>query len=217
MIWPPPTPPSVPPFHTPWQPDRRQPSEPVHVTSISAPGPDWLAERLFEKRIVSLTGRLDEDATNRAAAALALLDASGDGEVQLWLHGVDADVDAAATLLDTLDLMGVPLHVHCRGDVRGMAVALLAPADRRTAAAHAGFHLREPQTSCAGPASDIATAAEHHEQQVRLLQQRIADSCRQPLDTVIDDMREHRILTADEARDYGLIDAVTGARSAEGE
>ncbi|MFC0453791.1 ATP-dependent Clp protease proteolytic subunit [Rhodococcus jostii] len=217
MIWPPPTPPSVPPFHTPWQPDPRQPCEPVHVTSISAPGTDWLAERLFDKRIVSLTGRLDEDATNRAAASLALLDASGDGEVQLWLHGVDADVDAAATLLDTLDLMGVPLHVHCRGDVRGMAVTLLAPADRRTAAAHAGFHLREPQTSCAGPASDIATAAEHHEQQLRRLQQRIADSCRQPLDAVIDDMRGHRILTADEARDYGLIDTVTGARSAEGE
>ncbi|MFC9835749.1 ATP-dependent Clp protease proteolytic subunit [Rhodococcus sp. NPDC127530] len=217
MIWPPPTPPPVPPFHTPWQPDPRQPPAPTHVTSVSAPGPDWLAERLFDKRIVSLTGRLDAEATNRAAASLALLDASDDDEVQLWLHGVDADVDAAATLLDTLDLMGVPLHVHCRGDVHGMAIALLAPADRRTAAAHATFHLREPQTSCAGPASDIATAAEHHEQQLRRLQQRIADSCGQPVDTVIGDMRDHRILTADEARDYGLIDAVTGARSVEGE
>jgi ATP-dependent Clp protease protease subunit len=216
MIWPPPTPPSVPPFPTPWQPDPRQPSEPVHGTSIAAPGPDWLAERLFDKRIVSLTGRLDAEATNRAAASLALLDASGDDEVQLWLQGVDADVDAAATLLDTLDLMGVPLHVHCRGDVRGMAVVLLAPAGRRTAAPHAGFHLREPQMSCVGPASDVAVAAEQHEQQLRRLQQRIADFCGQPLDTVIGDMREHRILTADEARDYGLIHTVTGARSVDG-
>ena len=219
MIWPPPTPPPVPPFHTPWQPDPRQPPAPMPVTSVPAPapGPDWLAERLFDKRIVSLTGRLDAEATNRAAASLALLDASDDGEVQLWLHGVDADVNTAATLLDTLDLMGVPLHVHCRGDVRGMAIALLAPADRRTSASHATFHLREPQTSCTGPASDVAIAAEHHEQQLRRLQQRIADSCGRPVDTVIGDMRDHRILTADEARDYGLIDAVTGARSADGE
>ncbi|MBC2642200.1 ATP-dependent Clp protease proteolytic subunit [Rhodococcus wratislaviensis] len=181
-----------------------------------APGPDWLTERLFDKRIVSLTGRLDAEATNRAAASLALLDASGDAEVQLWLQGVDADVDAAATLLDTLDQMGVPLHVHCRGDVRRMAVALLAPAGRRTAAPHARFHLREPRTSCVGPASDVAVAAEQHEQQLRRLQQRIADSCGQPLDTVIGDMREARILTADEARDYGLIDTIAGARSVEG-
>jgi ATP-dependent Clp protease protease subunit len=190
---------------------------PVTSVPAPAPGPDWLAERLFDKRIVSLTGRLDSEATNRAAASLALLDASGDGEVQLWLHGVDADIDAAATLLDTLDLMSVPLHVHCRGDVRGMAVALLAPADRRTAASHATFHLREPQTSCTGPASDVAIAAEHHEQQLRRLQQRIADSCGRPVDAVSGDMRDHRILTADEARDYGLIDAVTGARSVDGE
>ncbi len=218
MIWPPPTPPSVPPFHTPWQPDPRLPSAPMPVTSVGATGgPDWLAERLFDKRIVSLTGRLDAEATNRAAASLALLDASGDDEVQLWLHGVDADVDAAATLLDTLDLMGVRLHVHCRGDVRGTAIALLAPADRRTAAAHATFHLLEPRTSCTGPASDVAIAAEQHEQQLRRLQQRIADSCRRPVDTVIADMRDHRILTADEARDYGLIDTITGARTVEGE
>ncbi|MFE7415873.1 ATP-dependent Clp protease proteolytic subunit [Rhodococcus sp. NPDC057529] len=188
------------------------------VTSVGATGgPDWLAERLFDKRIVSLTGRLDAEAENRAAASLALLDASGDDEVQLWLHGVDADVDAAATLLDTLDLMGVELHVHCRGDVRGMAIALLAPANRRTAAAHTSFHLREPRTSCTGPASDVAIAAQQHEQQLRRLQQRIADSCRRPVDTVIADMRDHRILTADEARDYGLIDTITGARSVDSE
>lgn len=218
MIWPPPTPPSVPPFHTPWQPDPRQPAAPMPVTSVGATGgPDWLAERLFDRRIVSLTGRLDAEAVNRAAASLALLDASGDDEVQLWLHGVDADVDAAATLLDTLDLMGVRLHVHCRGDVRGTAIALLAPADRRTAAAHATFHLREPRTSCTGAASDVALAAEQHEQQLRRLQQRIADSCGRSVETVVADMRDHRILTADEARDYGLIDTITGARSVEGE
>ena len=218
MIWPPPTPPSVPPFHTPWQPDPGLPAAPMPVTSVgSAGGPDWLAERLFDKRIVSLTGRLDAEAVNRAAASLALLDASGDDEVQLWLHGVDADVDAAATLLDTLDLMGVPLHVHCRGDVRGTAIALLAPANRRTAAAHTSFHLREPRTSCTGPASDVAIAAEQHEQQLRRLQQRIADSCGHPVNTVIADMRDHRILTADEARDYGLIDTITGPRSVDGE
>jgi ATP-dependent Clp protease protease subunit len=70
--------------------------------------------------------------------------------------------------------------------------------------------------SCVGPASDVAVAAEQHEQQLRRLQQRIADFCGQPLDTVIGDMREHRILTADEARDYGLIHTVTGARSVDG-
>lgn len=217
MIWPPPSPPPVPPFHTPWQPDPRQPPAPMHVTSVPAPSSDWLTERLFDQRIVTLTGRLDSEATNRAAASLALLDASDDGAVQVWLRSVDADVDAAAALLDTLDLMSVPLHVHCQGVVASVALALLSPAERRTAAPHATFHLREPRSTCAGAASDIATATEHHSRQLRRLQSRIAASCGRPVDTVIDDMRAHRILSADEARDYGLIDTVTGARAAEEE
>nr|WP_040783273.1 ATP-dependent Clp protease proteolytic subunit [Rhodococcus ruber] len=212
-IWPPVPPPPPPPPMPPWQPEPRPPAPaPAQYTSLVAPGSDWLTERLFDQRIVRLTGRLGHDAANRAAATLALLDASGDDPVQLWLHDVDADLDTATTLLDTLDLMGVPIRVSCLGAVTGAAVALLAAADRRTAAPHATFHLREPRTACDGPAATVDAQVDRYRQQLQALQQRLADLCRHPIDEIAQDMRAHRILTAEQARDYGLVDAVGGDR-----
>ncbi|NGP07031.1 ATP-dependent Clp protease proteolytic subunit [Rhodococcus sp. 14C212] len=198
----------------PWQPEPPPPaSAPAQYTSLVARGPDWLAERLFDQRIVRLTGRLDHEAANHAAATLALLDASGDDPVQLWLHDVEADLDTATTLLDTLDLMGVPIRASCLGTLTGAALALLAAADRRTAAPHATFHLREPRTTCDGPAATVDTQVDRYRKQLRALQQRLADVCRRPVEEIAEDMRAHRILTAEQARDYGLIDAIGGDRA----
>nr|WP_206024873.1 ATP-dependent Clp protease proteolytic subunit [Rhodococcus sp. 14C212] len=168
---------------------------------------------MFDQRIVRLTGRLDHEAANHAAATLALLDASGDDPVQLWLHDVEADLDTATTLLDTLDLMGVPIRASCLGTLTGAALALLAAADRRTAAPHATFHLREPRTTCDGPAATVDTQVDRYRKQLRALQQRLADVCRRPVEEIAEDMRAHRILTAEQARDYGLIDAIGGDRA----
>jgi ATP-dependent Clp protease protease subunit len=188
------------------------PSTPSQWTSIDT-GQDWLAERLLEQRMVSLTGRLDADAGNRAAASLALLDASGDDPVQLRLCDVDADLDVALTLLDTLDLMGVPVHATCLGSLTGAAVAILAVADHRTAGPHATLHLREPRTQHCGHAREVAAHAEDHQRRLRLLQERIAEACRRSLDAVTADMRAGRILTAEEARDYGLVDAIASVKA----
>jgi len=176
-------------------------------------GPDWLGERLLDQRVVSLAGPLDAEAANRAAASLALLDASGDDPVELRLCDVDADLDIALTLIDTVDLMGVPVHATCLGEISGPAIAILAVADRRTAARHATLHLREPRTRWSGHAGDVATHAAHHQRRLRLLQERVARACRRPADAVAADMRTGRILTAEEAHGYGLIDAVAAGPS----
>ena len=213
-VWPQPHEPQ--PRPTPWQPDPHPPTQLPSAPSqwhVVESGPDWLGERLLELRIVSLTGPLDAEATNRAAASLALLDASGDDPVELRLCDVDADLDIALTLVDTLDLMGVPVHATCLGEISGLAIAILAVADRRTAARHATLHLREPRTQWSGHAGDVATHAEHYQRRLRLLQERVARACRRPVDAVAADMRAGRILTAEEAHGYGLLDTVAAGPS----
>ncbi|WP_211170469.1 ATP-dependent Clp protease proteolytic subunit, partial [Pseudonocardia bannensis] len=203
------------PRRTPWQPEPRPAaplSAPSQWTAVET-GQDWLAERLLDRRMVTLAGRLDPDAANRATASLALLDASADDPVQLRLCDVDADLDVAVTVLDTLDLMGVPVHATCLGKLTGAAVAILAVADRRIAAPHAILHLREPRTRHCGHPRDITAHAEHHERLLRMLQERIAGACRRPADTVAADMRAGRVLTAEEARGYGLVDAIIADRT----
>jgi len=173
-----------------------------------------LAGRAPPRPAGGVPGRpLDAEAANRAAASLALLDTSGDDPVELRLCDVDTDLDIALTLVDTLDLMGVPVHATCLGEVVGPAIAILAVADYRTAARHATLHLREPRPRWSGHAGDIATHAEHHQRRLRLLQERIARACRRSVDAVAADMRTGRILTAEEAHGYGLVDAVAAGPS----
>ena len=209
-VWPP-YPPEPLPRRTPWQPPT--PSPPPTMPNV--PGwslnvdtrPDWLAERLVERRLLALAGELDRDAANRTVAELALLDASGDQPVTLHLTGVSADLDTALTVVDALDLMGVEVQATCLGTITGAAVAILAVADRRTAGPHATVHLHEPRPPHDIAGRDLETHAEHYERQLRRLQHRIAQACNRPIDAVAADMRAHRVLTAEQAREYGLIDS----------
>jgi ATP-dependent Clp protease protease subunit len=163
--------------------------------------------------VAELAGELDRDAANRVVAELALLDASADEPVTLRLSGVSADLDTALTVVDALDLMGVPVHATCLGTITGAAVAILAVADRRTAGPNATVHLREPGFRHRTAGRDVEAQAEHQQRQLRQLHERIATACHRPVQTVIDDVRAGRILTAPEAREYGLIDSCTGPTS----
>jgi ATP-dependent Clp protease, protease subunit len=210
--WPPlpPTPPEPPfPRHTPWLPEPR-PTSPGPVSasaSLVVGAQDWLGERLLDRRVVALSGELDDDAVNRTVAALALLDAGGDEPVQLRLSGVSADLGTALPIVDALDLMGAPVHATALGTLTGPAIALLAVAERRVAGPHAVLHLREPTNGRGLHGRDLEAWAAEHARQLRRLQERLADACGRPVDEIAADMATGRVLTAQEARDYGLVDS----------
>jgi ATP-dependent Clp protease, protease subunit len=215
--WPPlpPRPPDPPiPRRTPWLPDPRPPGPgPVSASAALVVGAsDWLAERLFEQRMVALAGELDDETVNRAVAELALLDATSDEPVRLRLSGVSADVDAALTVVDALDLMSAAVHATCVGTLTGPAVALLAVADRRTAGPHAVLHLSAPRSPSGLHGRDIEPLAAEHTRRLRRLQERLAQACGRPADEIEADMRVGRLLTATEARDYGLVDVTEPGR-----
>lgn len=209
--WPPlpPSPPDPPfPRHTPWLPEPR----PVGPGPVSASASlivgerDWLAERLLDQRMVALAGELDAETVNRTVAALALLDAAGNDPVRLRLSGVSADLDTALPIVDALDLMGVPVHATCVGTLTGAAIALLAVADHRTAGAHAMLQLVEPRPPSGIPGRELEARAAEYAVRLRSLQERLAEACGRPVEQVASDMRSGRLLSATEARDYGLVD-----------
>jgi ATP-dependent Clp protease protease subunit len=179
---------------------------PAPSVSVVVGAEHWLAERLLEQRVVALAGALDADDVNRAAAELALLDASGDEPVQLRLSGVNADLDGALTLVDALDLMGAPVHATVLGTLTGAAVAVLAVADRRTAGAHAVVHLTEPRSPRRGLGRDVEALAAEHARRLRRLQERLAEATGRDVEQIAADMRTGRLLSVEEAREYGLVD-----------
>jgi ATP-dependent Clp protease protease subunit len=204
----PPQPPDPPrPRHNPWQPDARPPGPAAASASVVIGGPDWLAERLLDQRQVALAGELDPETVNRTVAALGLLDASGDAPVLLRLSGVSADLDAALTLVDALDLMGAPVHATSLGTLTGAAVGILAVADRRVAGRHSVIHLCEPRAPHGIPGREVETLAAEHARRLRTLQERLAAASGRPVDDLAADMRTGRLLSAEEARAYGLLDS----------
>jgi ATP-dependent Clp protease protease subunit len=174
--------------------------------------PGWLQEKLFERRIVFVTGRLDDDVAAQTAAQIMTLDATGDGPIELYLDSPDGTLEAAFVLIDTVDVLHTTLRAHCRGQVGGPAIGVLAAADHRSAAPHTRFRLTQPTAQFSGIAEQIAA---HTQQQQRLLWSlhvRVAKATGRPAEEIAEDMRRGRCLDAREALDYGLIDAISTTR-----
>jgi ATP-dependent Clp protease protease subunit len=126
----------------------------------------------------------------------------------MMLDSREGTLEAALTVIDVIDLLGVPVHVTCVGSAEGAAIGVLAVAARRLAAPHARFRLCEPATSFEGRARDVARWAEYRERQVRQFCERIAAAAGQPVARITAAMAEGRFLDVDAARRFGLVDEI---------
>lgn len=187
--------------------------------------PPWLAERLYERRIVFLTGAVTAASASTAAATLLSLDVSTGGAgpagfaghpaepgddapspVQLHVAAPDGDLEAVLSLIDAVDNMRAPVHVVATGEVGGAVVGVYAAAPRRLAYPHARFRLAEPNLAgMAGTADDVASAAGRHLRALEDLVVRVAQATGQPRSRVEDDFGAGRVLGAAEAQEYGLV------------
>ncbi len=168
----------------------------------------WLQEQLFERRIVLVTGPLDDDQAARAAAALLALDARGTGPIDVHLDSADGALGAAFVLLDTAETLRSPLRVRCRGQVGGPAIGVLAADARRTAAPHARFRLSQPTARLTGTPEAIAAQTRQQQGLLWQLAGRLARRTGRAAEDIAEDMRRGRFLDARAAVAYGLVDEV---------
>jgi ATP-dependent Clp protease protease subunit len=155
-----------------------------------------------------LSGELDATLALRAAAELMTLDAAGPEPIDLHVGCSDSTLEAALSVIDTLDLLQAPTRAHALGEVGGPAVGVVAVCRQRTAAPHAGFRLAEPKAQFAGPADQLVAAAEQHQRLVTRFHARLARATGQPEGAIADALRVGRYLAAEEALAFGLIDAI---------
>jgi len=170
--------------------------------------PEWVRARLFERRVVFLTGVLDDHVAGRAAAELMTLDGTGDEPVNLQLDCAEGTLEAAFVLMDVIDALGVPVHATCVGRAEGPALGVLAVSPRRIAAPHARFRLTEPRSSFEGTASQITTWLQHHQRQLDRFYARLSAATGRAMEHIEADCEAGRYLDADEARRAGLVDEI---------
>jgi ATP-dependent Clp protease, protease subunit len=184
------------------------PYEPSSLRRLSA----WLQEKLFERRIVLVTGRLDADLAAGAAAALITLDAIGDEPIELHLDSPDGTLESAFVLIDTIDLLHATLLAHCRGQVGGPAIGVAAAADHRSASPHTRFRLFQPTGQFSETPDQIASHSRQQQDLLWRFHARLAQLTGRPAEEIAEDMRRGLYLDAREALDYGLIDEISTTR-----
>lgn len=185
------------------------------LESAGADGRDrvspWLEERLFDQRIVMLDGPLTSSAASQTAAALLMLDSLNADPVRLNVSARDGELAAAFALVDAIATMRAPLHLTVITEVGGAALAVLAVAGRRLAYRHARIRLAEPRATVEpGTTNEVTAAAGQYLRELEELVLRLAEVTGQPRSQVENDLSVGRTLTAEEARECGLIDEIVG-------
>jgi ATP-dependent Clp protease protease subunit len=171
-------------------------------------GPDWLREKLFERRIVMLTGPLDHALAAQVQAQLLALDAPDAEPIVLHVDSADGALAAAFVVMDAMDALSAPVHALCRGRIGGASLGVVASAARRTATPHARFRLSQPRSRFSGTPDEIAARSREQQDLMWRLHARLARATGRPAEEVAEDLRRGRFLDANEALAYGLVEEV---------
>ena len=172
-------------------------------------------DRLLKNRVVFLGTDVNDDVANEIIAQMLFLEAQ-DAEKPIWLYinSPGGSVTAGMAIYDTMQFVGPEVGTICMGLGASMAQFLLcagAPG-KRYALPHARIMMHQPLGGVQGDASMIAIQAEQMTYTKKQLQERIADHTGQSVETIEADSDRDRWFTAEEAREYGIIDQVTVRR-----
>lgn len=178
------------------------------VGATAEPLSDVLARRLLAQRVVLLHGPLDELSTTRVSAELMTLDAEGDEPVTLRVDCGEAALAPALTVMDVIELMGVPVRALCLGQVAAGAIGVVAVCAHRAALPSTRFSLCEPATQLQAHVRNAAQWAELQAGERERFCARVGAACGRPPAAVEADLEHGRFLGAAEALEYGILDEV---------
>ncbi len=167
--------------------------------------------QLLNDRIVFLGTQVDDDIANYITAQLLFLEAQDpDKDIWLYINSPGGSVTAGMAIYDTMQFVTPDVGTICMGLGASMGQFLLcagAPG-KRFALPHARIMMHQPLGGVRGTASDIEIQAEQMLYTKKRLQELIAFHTGQPFDVIERDSDRDRWFTAEQAKDYGLIDKV---------
>ncbi len=167
--------------------------------------------RLLKDRIIFLGTPIDAQVANVIVAQLLFLDAQNPNqEIRLYINSPGGEVDAGLAIYDTMQFVRAPVSTIVIGMAASMAAVILAAGakGRRYALPHSKVMIHQPWGGVRGTASDIAIQAQEILKAKRLLNEILAKHTGQPLEKVERDTDRDYYLSAQEAKEYGLIDEV---------
>jgi ATP-dependent Clp protease, protease subunit len=172
---------------------------------------EMLFQRLLRHRIIFLGQQVDDDLANRICAELILLAAEDSKrDISLYINSPGGSVYAGMAIYDVMQYVPNDVATYAMGMAASMGQFLLCAGaqGKRYAMPHAAILMHQPHGGIGGTATDIRIQAEQSLFLKRVLAERIAGHTGRPVEQIEEDSDRDRWFTAEEARDYGIVDHV---------
>ncbi|MDQ3502709.1 MAG: ATP-dependent Clp protease proteolytic subunit [Actinomycetota bacterium] len=171
--------------------------------------------RLLKERIIFLGTPIDDGVANVVMAQLLHLESEDpDRDISIYINSPGGSFTALTAIYDTMQFVKPEIQTICMGQAASAAAVLLAAGTKgkRLALEHARVLIHQPSGGGEGQSSDIEIQAREILRMRALLEQMLALHTGREADLIRKDIERDKILTAQEAVDYGLIDEVVATR-----
>lgn len=172
--------------------------------------------RLLKDRIIFLGEEVNEVTAGLVVAQLLFLEAEDpDKDIQLYINSPGGSVTAGLAIYDTMQYIKCDVSTICIGMAASMGAFLLAGGTKgkRMALPNAEIMIHQPLGGAQGQATEIEIAAKHILQTKERLNKILSANTGQPFEVVAADTERDNWKTAEEAKEYGLIDCVITSRN----
>ncbi|KAA0888165.1 ATP-dependent Clp endopeptidase proteolytic subunit ClpP [Oryzomonas japonica] len=166
--------------------------------------------RLLKERIIFLGGSIDDQVANLVIAQLLFLEAEDpDKDIHLYINSPGGVVTAGMAIFDTMRYIKAPVSTICVGQAASMGAVLLAAGEKgkRYSLVHSRIMIHQPLGGFQGQATDINIHAKEILRMKDELNGLLAEMTGQPLEKLEADTERDFFMSAEEAREYGLIDS----------
>jgi len=174
-----------------------------------------LYSRLLKENIVFLGTPIDDTVANLICAQLLHLESENpDRDISLYINSPGGDINALFAIYDTMQYIRPDITTICFGQAASAAAVLLAAGTpgKRMALRHARVLIHQPYAGAQGQVSDIELASKEIQRLKVQLEESVARHTGQDVERIHGDTDRDFVMTADEAKDYGIIDNVIEAR-----
>ena len=171
--------------------------------------------RLLKDRIIMIGSAISDDVANLVIAQMLFLEMENpDGDIELYINTLGGEVNAGLAIYDTMQMIRPDVRTYCVGQAYSMGALLLAAGapGKRHALPHSTVLIHQPIGGVRGQATDIRIHADEIVRVKDLINSIIARHTKQPIEKVQEDTDRDRYMTAEEAKEYGIIDRVMTKR-----
>lgn len=167
--------------------------------------------RLLEDRIIFVTGQIEDGMANNIVAQLLYLEAKDPNkDISMYINSPGGSVTAGFAIYDTMKYIRCDVSTICIGMAASMGAFLLSSGTKgkRFALSNSEVMIHQPSGGAQGQATEIEIVAKHILRTREKLNSILAENTSQSIETIRRDTERDNYLTAQEAKEYGLVDAV---------